>query len=137
MKIEFHEPVRNDRFGLGWARRVKVNGIEYSVTVRPGKRVRFAFSNKYGYHWYAIVYRNVSPGGGEVATLPCDKSTGVTPIIEEALYREFCARAWGKNFADIEGMMHDRAFPRGNVSRSMDSPERKALDTLRSLWRNR
>lgn len=122
MKIDY-EPRKEDRFGLGWARTVRRDGVEYRINVRPGKRVRLAYSNKYGYHWWATVYRT---GEGEVMTLPCDKTTGAAPILEEALYREFCVRAFGRLYDNIEGMLYDRAY-----RTSMGSPERAALALLR------
>lgn len=127
MKIEY-DTLHKDRFGLGWSRFVTVDGVKYGVSVRPGKRVRLAFSKRYGYHWYATVYRyNV----GAVASLRCEKRAGTKAIIEDALYFEFCRLAFGVE--DIVGRMYDRAYPRGrDILR--ETPERVAYQRLRDVF---
>lgn len=106
MKIEYVEPIRKDRFGLGWARRVLVNGVVFDVSTRPGKRVRLAYSKKYGYHWHCSVVRD---GKIVISGMPCDKNSSVKAIIEEALAREFNVLAFGKAYWDVVGMIYESA----------------------------
>ena len=57
MKIEFTSD-RLERFD-GWARRCRVGGVEYQVSVRRGKRVRIAFKPRgqnWGFHYDGTVY---------------------------------------------------------------------------------
>lgn len=129
MKLEYG-PLLKDRFGLSWARDLTIDGAKYRVVVKAGRRVRLAYSKKFGYHWWAYVYRT---GVGEVAVIPCNKSDGVRPIVEEALHREFCNKAFG--IYDVEGAMYDRAYPPGRVTLS-ETPEKAAYHRLRKLHYN-
>lgn len=103
------EPMRADRFSLGWARNLRADGVAYGISVRPGKRVRLAYSSKFGYHWSATVYRI---GSGEVATFRVEKSQGAKSILVEALYREFCRLAW-REPAGIDDALFNRAERHG------------------------
>ena len=48
-----------ERFGGGWSRNCRVNGIDYSVSVTRGKSVRIPFKPRgknRGWQWHGAVY---------------------------------------------------------------------------------
>lgn len=90
--IRYLEPKRVDKMTGAWSRLVEVAGRQFYASVNPGKRVRLAYSNRYGYHWYATV---VEKGKGRVWTGDCDKGASVSSMLEAALEHEFNVSAFG------------------------------------------
>lgn len=121
MKIEFLEPVRPG-FGAGWSRAVRVDGVDYYVSVSAGKRVRIAFKPRgknIGFHWVGRVVRK---GAGEIWYSPdVGKSAGVKGLLEKALRHDFMRAAFGDSYAE-PGYHYDLPY---------DSERGRAL---RALW---
>jgi hypothetical protein len=64
-----------------WSQKVEVDGAEYTVGVSKGKRVRIAYSAKWGNHWYGFV-RDTK--GKELWSERVNKSTGAKAMLEYA-----------------------------------------------------
>ena len=101
MKIELLEKVSDDRLSRGWVRKARVNGVEYWVSISPGKRVRIAFkprgSGAYGYHWVGRVGR---VGGSEIwSCQDVGKSAGCKRLLTFALEHDFMKAAFGDRYA--------------------------------------
>ena len=93
---------RTNGFNSGWYRQADVNGTTYNLSIRPGKRVRLAYSNKIGYHWWGRV--RLAEGGtkdlfdGEVdkgmAPRGLLKRAGVVPYSQRELDAKREDREW-------------------------------------------
>jgi hypothetical protein len=67
----------------GWSRNCRLNGVDYSVSVKRGKAVRIAFKPRgknRGWHWHGAVYSN----GRCVWSGRVPGSIGVRGLLHEA-----------------------------------------------------